>query len=333
VDGREARLTSVITDAVITDAVITDAGQNLANTARAVVGTVMEEAGFLERPEGALFMVLHRPAGRPALGLLTVCGSLFAEQHTDYLREVRLARTLAAARFAVVRFHYRGFGNSAAATPSLDALTRDALDVSEAAQRLAQVSRIAFLGVGAGSFAASRALAGHPQAPLLLWKPVTDGAQFFRDFFRARLVAATRLGAAQPGAARPGAARPGAARPASTDELLARLARGEPADVMGFTVPACLYGSLVASRLTDTPPGPRRVLIQPFRGSRTAGAERLATHWSSAGCRVDVQPSRLPEDPWFIPDGAAAAASVRATEDQLIANAGHWLGNVWGAGE
>jgi len=202
--------------------------------------------------------------------------------------------------------------------PSLDALTRDALDVSQAAQRLAQVSRIAFLGVGAGSFAASRALAADSQAPLLLWKPVTDGAQFFRDFFRARLVAATRLGGA---------------RPASTDELLARLARGEPADVMGFTVPACLYGSLVASRLADTPPGPRRVLIQLFRGSRAAGAERLVTQWSSGGCRVDVQPVRLPEDPWFIPDGAAAATSIGATEDQLIANARNWLGNAWGAGE
>jgi hypothetical protein len=302
--------------------VITDAGQNLANSARTMVGTVMEEAGFLLRPDGALFMVLHRPAGRPPTGLLTVCGSLFAEQHTDYLREIRLARTLASAGFAVTRFHYRGFGNSAAAAPSLDALTRDALDVSEAAQRLAQVSRIAFLGVGAGSFAASRALAAREaaagsQAPLLLWKPVTDGAQFFRDFFRARLVAATRLGGAGP---------------ASTDELLARLARGEPVDVMGFTVPACLYGSLVASRLTDTPPGPRRVLIQPFRGSRAAGAERLVTQWSSGGCRVDVQPVRLPEDPWFIPDGAAAAASIRATEDQLIANARNWLGNAWGAG-
>jgi hypothetical protein len=306
VDGRGAGLTSAITEA----------GENLANSARTVVGTVVEEAGFLARPDGTLFMVLHRPASQPPLGLLTVCSSLFAEQHTDYQREIRLARTLASAGFAVARFHYLGFGNSSAGSPSLDALTRDALDVSQAAQRLAQVSRIAFLGVGAGSFAASRA--ADPQAPLLLWKPVTDGAQFFRDFFRARLVAATRLGGA---------------RPASTDELLTRLARGEPVDVMGFTVPACLYGSLVASRLTDTQPGSRRVLIQPFRGSRAAGAERLVTQWSPGGCRVDVQPVRLPEDPWFIPDGAAAAASIRATENQLIANAGNWLENVWRAGE
>lgn len=290
----------------------TATADHLANAARTVVGRVTEDAGFLERPDGALFVVLHRPAGPAPLGLLTVCGSLFAEQHTDYQREIRLARMLAAAGFAVARFHYRGSGNSAAASPSLDALTRDALDVSQAAQQMAQVSRIGFLGVGAGSFVACGALPADPQAPLLLWKPATDGAQFFRDFFRARLVAATRLGG----------------RPSSSEELLARLATGEPVDVMGFTVSAALHDSVVKSRLADFSPGPRRVLIQPFRGSRAAGVERLVPQWTSGGCRVDVQPARLPEDPWFIPDGAAAA--MAATEEQLMTHARTWLGDVWG---
>jgi hypothetical protein len=292
---------------------------SLVNSARIVVGPVLEEAGFLARPDGALFVVLHRPVGRPPSGLLTVCSSLFAEQHTDYRREVRLARMLAPAGIAVARFHYRGVGNSAPAPASLDALTQDALDVTLAARRLTTASRVAFLGAGAGSLVAARAWLAHPDAPLLLWKPVIDGAQYFRDLFRARLVAATR------------ARGP---RPCTTDELLATLISEGHADVMGFTVAASLYDSLIASRLTETLPGqPRRILLQPFRGARAAGVERLAADWRACGCLVDVQPVKLAEDPWFIPDAAAVAASVHDIEEQVMANARDWLLSSWGSGE
>jgi pimeloyl-ACP methyl ester carboxylesterase len=292
---------------------------SLANSARTIVGTVQEDAGFLARPDGALFVVLHRPVDRPPFGSLTVCSSLFGEQHTDYRREVRLARMLASAGFAVARFHYRGFGNSAPGSASLDAFSRDALDVTLAARRLTSVSRVAFLGVGVGSLVASGALLAHPEAPLLLWKPVVDGAHFCRDFFRARLVAATRVGGARPG---------------TTDELLARLANEGHVDVMGFTLAASLYDSLIVSRLTETlPRHPRRILVQPFRGSRAAGVERLVADWKAGGCLVDVQPAKLAEDPYFIPDGAAAAASVLAAEEQLVADARDWLLSSWRNGE
>jgi pimeloyl-ACP methyl ester carboxylesterase len=304
---------------VETDTPPASVGASLANSARTVVGTVQEDAGFLARPDGSLFVVLHRPADQPPVGLLTVCSSLFAEQHTDYRREVRLARMLASAGLAVARFHYRGFGNSAPTSASLDAFTRDALDVNLAAQRLTSVSRIAFLGVGVGSLVASRALLAHPEAPLLLWKPVVDGERFFRDFFRARLIAATRVGGTRPG---------------TTDELLARLVNEGHVDVMGFTVATSLYDSLIASRLTETlPRHPRRILVQPFRGARATGVERLAEDWRACGCLVDVQPVKLAEDPWFIPDGAAVAASILATEEQLMANARDWLLSSWRNGE
>jgi pimeloyl-ACP methyl ester carboxylesterase len=288
---------------------------SLANSARAVVGGVLEEAGFLARPGGALFVVLHRPVDRPPSGSLTVCSSLFAEQHNDYRREVRLARMLASAGLAVARFHYRGLGNSAPASASMDAFTQDALDVTLAVRRLTSASPVAFLGAGVGSLVASRACLDHPDAPLLLWKPVTDGAQYFRDLFRARLIAATRARAPRPG---------------TTAELLATMGNQGYVDVMGFTVAATLHDSLVAARLTETlPRQPRRILLQPFRGARAAGVEQLAADWRACGCLVDVQPVKLVEDPWFIPDGAAVRASVHDAEEQLMGNARDWLLSSW----
>lgn len=290
-------------------------GVGLTDSDRAVVGNVIEDAGFLVRPEGSLFVVVHRPADGAISGLLTVCGSLFAEQHTDYRREVRLARTLASAGVAVARFHYRGVGNSGPGSASLDAFSRDAGDVTLAVARAASLSRIAFLGVGMGSLIAARALRDHPDAPLLLWKPVLDGTKFFRDFFRARSVAATRIGGV---------------RPVPTEDLLARLVRQGQIDVMGFTFAASLYQSLNGSHLAQMfPPYPRSILVQPFRGGRAAGLEQLVADWKKSGSRVDLEPVKLAEDPWFIPDGAEVAASILATEEQLITRVRDWLTGVW----
>ncbi|MGH2878670.1 MAG: serine aminopeptidase domain-containing protein [Solirubrobacteraceae bacterium] len=294
-------------------------GAGLANSARAVLDTVLEDAGFLVRPEGSLFVVLHRPADRALSGLLTVCGSLFAERHTDYRREVRLARALACSGVAVARFHYRGVGNSDTGSASLDAFSRDALDVTLAATRSASVSRVAFLGIGMGSLIASRALLSNPDAPLLLWKPVLDGTRFFKDLFRARLVAATRSGRS---------------RPVPTDELLAELTREGQVDVMGFTLAAGLYESLNGSQLAQTvPERSRPILVQPFKGGRSAGLERLVSDWRKRGFQVELQPVKLAEDPWFIPDGAEVAASILATEEQLIASTRDWLTGLWGSGQ
>ncbi len=293
------------------------AASSLTNSAQTTAGPVRESAGFLERPDGTLFMVLHEPAEQPPSGVLIVCSSLFAEQHTDYRREVRLARTIATAGLAVARFHYRGVGNSAAGPMSLDAFARDALDVTVAATRLTSAGRVAFLGAGAGALVAARALSAYRGAPLLLWKPVIDGGHFFRDFFRARLIAATRAGGA---------------RPATTEESLATLAREGQLDVMGFTVTTSLYDSLVTRRLADTLPQAGGVLLQPFRGSRAAAADRLAADWTARGVLVDVQPVKLAEDPWFIPDGAAVAAAMQATEAQLMTGTRDWLLRTWATG-
>lgn len=292
-----------------------DADSSLTNSARAVSPASTEEAGFLARPVGDLFVVLHTPTARAPIGSLTICSSLFAEQHTDYRREVRLARTLAAAGVAVARFHYRGVGNSAPASGSVETFGEDALDVAEAVRQMAPNRPFALLGVGAGSVIAAHALLAYPEAPLVVWKPVVDGSRFFRDFFRARVIAATRSGAP---------------RPAATPELLEQLANEGHVDVMGFRLSQELYESLSAASFSELVlQHPRRVLLQPFRGARAAELERLVPEWTTAGGAVDARPAKLAEDPWFIPEGEAVAAVISAEEERLIANVRDWLLSLW----
>jgi pimeloyl-ACP methyl ester carboxylesterase len=293
-----------------------DAKSNLTNSARALSAASTEEAGFLARPVGDLFVVLHTPTGRAPIGSLTICSSLFAEKHTDYRREVRLARALAVAGVAVARFHYRGVGNSAPATGSVEAFGEDALDVAGAVRQLAPNRPFALLGVGAGSVIAAHALLAYPEAPLLLWKPVVGGSKFFRNFFRARVIAATRGGLPTP---------------APTPELLEQLANEGHVDVMGFRLSKELYESLGTASFSElVAQHPRPVLLQTFQGARAAELEPLVPEWTEAGVALDARPAKLAEDPWFIPEGEAVAAVISAEEERLIANARDWLLGLWG---
>ena len=246
-----------------------------------------------------------------------MCGSLFAEQHTDYRREVRLARVLASAGFAVARFHYRGFGNSAAVPRSLEGFTRDALDVTEAAiGQSTPDSRVAFLGVGAGSLVASRALSAYPGAPLLLWKPVLDGAQFFKDFFRARLIAATGSAGRVP--VPPASRWPGQRRTRRRDGVHGHR---QPVPLRDCGAPG---GDHAPTAPQNPPPA-----VPRFPGDRC----RTAGRGEHSGLAVYIQPVKLAEDPWFIPDGADIAASILGIEDQLIADTRDWLRGAWETGE
>jgi len=75
-------------------------------------GGSIEEASFIG-PEGrAMFAFLHLPDGAPVLGGLVVCSPMDAETLRHYRKEVLLGRMLAPRGVAVLRFHYRGAGNS-----------------------------------------------------------------------------------------------------------------------------------------------------------------------------------------------------------------------------
>src|SRR5262245_12912212 len=147
---------------------------------------IEERAGYTGRTPN-LFVMVHAPRAAPATGTLVVCPPILADLGADYRRQVLLGRALAAKGISVVRFHYRGWGNSEgdSTLTTFDTLVDDA----HAAASAAPPGRLAFLGTRVGALVAAAAARRHPQARLVLCEPI-DGAAYWREAVRVRLIRA-----------------------------------------------------------------------------------------------------------------------------------------------
>ena len=152
---------------------------------------------FFTRGQANLFGFLHTPttAAKPTAFLFS---HPFAEEKLWSHRVLlSLARELANRGHIVMRFDYMGAGDSSGTTPdtSLDSHLAD-LDAAFAylIDKHPEVQRVGLVGLRLGaSFAAmfaETAAARRPQlqgAPLVLWEPVLDGANYFQELLRSNL--------------------------------------------------------------------------------------------------------------------------------------------------
>lgn len=126
---------------------------------------------------------LHLPARGRARGGVVLCPSLGLEALTAYAAYRRIARVLAEAGLAVLRFDYRGTGD-AAGTLCEDASAEGWIEdvaVARAHLRACGVRRVALVGLRLGAtVAAASAAACRPDA-LVLWDPVAKGHTFLRE--------------------------------------------------------------------------------------------------------------------------------------------------------
>jgi hypothetical protein len=140
-----------------------------------------ERAGYFEVSGAHLYTVLHE-VRNPAARLLLV-GPFASERHNTYIPLVRWARYLAARDIEVLRYDYRGIGES---TGVLDELTFDdwAQDVLLLSAWLAERSPAAPLvlhGLALGSVLAGRAFDSGTGDALLLWSPPANANQALRS--------------------------------------------------------------------------------------------------------------------------------------------------------
>jgi len=115
---------------------------------------VTEQAISIECEREALVGILHEPASPAELGVVVIVGGpqYRVGSHRQF---VLLARTLAAAGFAVLRFDCRGMGDSSGERRSFEAASKDirsAIDVLQ--RRVPAIRQVALWGLCDGASAA-----------------------------------------------------------------------------------------------------------------------------------------------------------------------------------
>lgn len=281
--------------------------------------------------------MLYLPEAGGVRGALLFCDPLFEERKSAQRALVELARALAAAGVAVLRFDYRGCGDSPGdfAEFAPDDWLADALAAyAELRRRVPPGVPAGFFGLRLGAALAAQA-AGRVPAPwlLMLWEPVLRGGEYLQQELRRKLMKEMLTF--------------GGSR-TTREGLVRQLEAGETVDFDGFAVTPRLYRELGALRLRETvaqlrlplllasvsasgtPPPPLATLAEALR---TAGldatllAEREQPFWSLVG-HVDcaglirrsvawVTPRLLPPQP-PVPPPARPPAPVAAAPEERV---------------
>ena len=124
---------------------------------------------------------------------VVVCSSILAEFEANYHRERLLARALAAAGVAVVRFHYAGEGNSFGTRQSMTLKSMSA-DGRAVVSHISDFGyqKLAYVGTRLGCFVAGDLAGAHPNAPLVFWEPMENARDLIRDADRKRRISQLR---------------------------------------------------------------------------------------------------------------------------------------------
>jgi alpha/beta superfamily hydrolase len=248
-----------------------------------------EFAEFRGPPGERLFCYFHVPASTPR-GAVVVCSPLHGEFARNYRREVLLARALAGAGHAVLRFHYRYTGNSDGDGVHLtfDSMRADALTGIEWLSSEMPEVPIALVGTRWGSLVAASAASLHPDVTLAFWEPLVTASSFFKDAFLSRRVREVRRGVDHP----------------STDqELEERLLAGEGVDVVAHRLePALFRSSLDRTLEGELGSTPRRVLAVQVgpTGAVRADLAQLTQRWEAIGLQVDAVGLKGEETWWLV---------------------------------
>lgn len=271
---------------------------------------VREEARFIGDGSQGVFASVRIPQG-PVIGGVVICPALYEDSMRIYRREVLLARSLAARGMAVLRFDYRGTGNSDgdAADASFDSMREDARAAVEWLSVRCDIDRIGLLGTRWGGLVAAGV--GEDDSPLVLWEPVIEGRLFFREAFRAGQIHATKEQRATD-------AGPSA---------LETLRHDGSVDILGYPVYRDFYEDAIRRRLeAELGDATRPVLIvQTSRGERPRGEyQMLAQGLREKGLAVEVVAIDGDETWWFTV-ARWEAEEVRPGTERLLATTTEWL--------
>lgn len=175
----------------------------------------LSEPLYFSADDCRLFGWLHRPADRQTSDLGVVICKPFGYEAICGHRSMRtLADTAAAFGVPVLRFDYRGTGDSAddASADQIELWIRDVIAAVSTLRRCTGVSRVCLLGFRLGALLATLAAAGCADVgALILVAPVIEGRRYVRELRTTSLAAAATVNASptEKRAARDGAIEAG----------------------------------------------------------------------------------------------------------------------------
>jgi pimeloyl-ACP methyl ester carboxylesterase len=139
------------------------------------------QALWMEAAEGRLFGVLHA-ARSPLRAGVVFCAPILHEYVRSHRLFALLAHELSGHGFNVLRFDYRGTGDSEGADETFS-MQRAAADAEVAIEHLRASMRdrpVICLGIRAGAFPAAHLARNGRCEQLWLWQPVVDGSDYLR---------------------------------------------------------------------------------------------------------------------------------------------------------
>jgi alpha/beta superfamily hydrolase len=144
-------------------------------------GASMEYAGYFNVSGAHLYSVLHK-APDPVARVLLV-GPFASERHNSYLPWVRWARHLAARRIEVLRYDYRGVGESTGifAETTFNDWKEDVHLLCDWLKRRSPCVPLVLHGLEIGALLAARAFHEGNGSALLLWSPPASAHHALRS--------------------------------------------------------------------------------------------------------------------------------------------------------
>ncbi len=198
-----------------------------------------ETAYFLPLGDERLFAFLHLPKG-PCRGGAVLCAPLAEEKLWSHRVFVSFARELAARGYAVLRFDFRGEGDSDRTFEHSDLTTRladTAAAIDELKRQVPELRHVTLVGLRLGATIAAAVAAQRDDIDrLVLWDPVTDGADYMQSVLRTNLMAQMAIHRKVV---------------ESREQLVERLDRGETVNVEGYLVSGPMFRGVSELRLPE----------------------------------------------------------------------------------
>lgn len=155
----------------------------------------MQEAIFFGRDQAQVFACYHPPLGADGGVLTVVCPPLFTEYNRTHWALRDVAGLLAAAGQHVLRFDYRGTGDSSGELEDqiVGDWTQDIADTIAEGREIADCAKVRVLAVRAGALLACEAVGSSADVDrIVLWDPVLDGRAYLDELRNAQALLCRR---------------------------------------------------------------------------------------------------------------------------------------------